>query len=163
RGGQQVLPGQGERRHRDRPPANQGGRRRQGRPSAHSHHQAGVRALPRHGRARLPAPGGLTPREGRGPGRLTRTGGSGRRSGHPLEEIRRASDSGRLAFGYIEDLFPEERAVYSLEEAAADTGLEPALIERIYLTIGFNVPSLERISDEDLQFLRYIAAVLAAG
>jgi adenylate cyclase len=53
--------------------------------------------------------------------------------------------------------------VYSREEAAKDTGLEPALIERIYVTVGFNLDSLERITEEDLQFLRYIAAVLAAG
>jgi adenylate cyclase len=83
--------------------------------------------------------------------------------GHSVDDIRRASETGRLAFGYIEDLFPEEQEVYSREEAAKDTGLEPALIERIYVTVGFNLDSLERITEEDLQFLRYIAAVLAAG
>jgi len=86
-----------------------------------------------------------------------------RERGHTLDDIRRATESGQLAFGYIEDLFPGDQAVYSLEEAAADTGLEPALIERIYITVGFNMDSLEAISEEDLQFLRYIAAVLAAG
>ncbi|MDQ6915128.1 MAG: MerR family transcriptional regulator [Actinomycetota bacterium] len=83
--------------------------------------------------------------------------------GHSLGEIRRATESGQLAFGYIEDLFPGDQEVYSLEEAAADTGLEPALIERIYITVGFSLDSLEAITEEDLQFLRYIAAVLAAG
>ena len=29
-----------------------------------------------------------------------------RERGHSLEEIRRATDEGRLAFGYIEELFP---------------------------------------------------------
>jgi adenylate cyclase len=86
-----------------------------------------------------------------------------RERGHTLDDIRRATESGQLAFGYIEDLFPGDQSVYSLEEAAADTGLEPALIERIYITVGFNMDSLEAISEEDLQFLRYIAAVLAAG
>jgi adenylate cyclase len=86
-----------------------------------------------------------------------------RARGHSVDDIRRASETGRLAFGYIEDLFPEEQEVYSREEAAKDTGLEPALIERIYVTVGFNLDSLERITEEDLQFLRYIAAVLAAG
>jgi adenylate cyclase len=52
---------------------------------------------------------------------------------------------------------------YTLEEVARDTGLEPALIERIYATIGFNLHSLEHITEEDMQLLRYVAAVLAAG
>jgi adenylate cyclase len=86
-----------------------------------------------------------------------------RERGHSLEEIKRATDSGRLAFGYIEDLFAQDEPVHSLQEAAADTGLEPALIERIYITVGFPRATLERISEDDLQFLRYIAAVLAAG
>jgi adenylate cyclase len=86
-----------------------------------------------------------------------------RERGHTLEEIREAGASGRLAFGYIEDLFPAVGGDYTLEEAAQDTGLESALIERIYSTVGFNLHSLERISEEDVQLLRYIAAVLAAG
>src|SRR5688500_12387436 len=50
-----------------------------------------------------------------------------RSRGHSLEELRRAAETGRLAFGYMEDLFPEETATMSLEQAARDTGLEPAL------------------------------------
>jgi adenylate cyclase len=86
-----------------------------------------------------------------------------RERGHSLEEIRRAGESGRLAFGYIEDLFPPPTGGYTLEEAAEDTGLEPALIERIWSTVGFNLHTLEHISEEDLQLLRYISAVLSAG
>ena len=86
-----------------------------------------------------------------------------RERGHSLEEIKRAGETGRLAFGYIEDLFPQEEGRHSVAEAARDTGLEPALIERIYSTVGFNLHSLDRISEDDLQFLRYVAAVLAAG
>jgi adenylate cyclase len=86
-----------------------------------------------------------------------------RERGHSLAEIRKAGESGRLAFGYIEDLFPEPSGGYTLDEAARDTGLETALIERIYSTAGFNLHSLEHITDEDIQFLRYVAAVLAAG
>ena len=86
-----------------------------------------------------------------------------RERGHPLAEIRKAGESGRLAFGYIEDLFPEASGGYSLDEAAADTGLEPALIERLWSTAGFNLHSLEHLTEEDLQFLRYVAAVLSAG
>jgi len=83
--------------------------------------------------------------------------------GHSLEEIRRATESGRLAFGYIEDLFPQPSDSITLEAAARETGLEPALIERIFVTMGFPARALERLTDEDLQYLRYASAVLAAG
>jgi adenylate cyclase len=86
-----------------------------------------------------------------------------RERGHPLDEIREATESGRLAFGYLEDLLPTPQADLSLEDAAEETGLEPALIERIFSTIGFSTGSIERISQDDLQFLRYAAATLAAG
>jgi adenylate cyclase len=86
-----------------------------------------------------------------------------RERGHSLSSIRDAAENGRLAFGYIEDLFPSDEGEYTLEDAARETGLEPALIERIWQAIGF--PSGERatITDDDLQLLRYVAAVLAAG
>jgi len=86
-----------------------------------------------------------------------------RARGHSLGEIKRAGQTGQLAFGYIEDLFPVAGGDYSLEAAAEETGLEPALIERIYAAVGFNLHSLDHVSEDDLQFLRYIAAVLAAG
>ena len=86
-----------------------------------------------------------------------------RRRGHSLSDIRRAGETGRLAFGYIEDLFPGVEGGYTLEEAAQETGLEPALIERMYAAVGFNLQSLDRVSEEDMQLLRYVAAVLAAG
>jgi adenylate cyclase len=83
--------------------------------------------------------------------------------GHSLQEIREATRSGRLAFGYLEDLFPQPADAVTLEAAAKETGLEPALIERIFSTMGFAGRRPQRLSDEDLQFLRYAAAVLAAG
>jgi adenylate cyclase len=86
-----------------------------------------------------------------------------RQRGHTLEEIREAGEKGRLAFGYIEDLFPTVAPSYTVEEAADDTGLERALIERIWAALGFSLESLERLSEDDLQLLRYVAAVLAAG
>jgi adenylate cyclase len=86
-----------------------------------------------------------------------------RERGHPLGEIREATESGKLAFGYIEDLLPSAAADTTLEQAAEATGLEPALIRRIYSTMGFNSRALERISEDDVQFLRYAAASLAAG
>jgi adenylate cyclase len=87
-----------------------------------------------------------------------------RERGHSLEEIREATESGRLAFGYIEDLLPGgEGEGIPLEEVTAETGLEPALIERIFTALGFNTQTLDRITDDDVQMLRYVAAVLAAG
>jgi adenylate cyclase len=83
--------------------------------------------------------------------------------GHSLDEIREATRSGRLAFGYIEDLFPQPDDAVTLEAAAKETGLEPALIERIFTTMGFPGRATDRLSAEDLQFLRYAGAVLASG
>ncbi|MDX6666698.1 MAG: adenylate cyclase [Solirubrobacteraceae bacterium] len=86
-----------------------------------------------------------------------------RERGHTLDQIKEAGKSGVLSYAYIEDLFPPVKADYTLEEAAQETGLEPALIERIYTTVGFSEAALERITEEDVQLLHYIAAVLAAG
>jgi adenylate cyclase len=86
-----------------------------------------------------------------------------RERGHALDELREAARSGRLAYGYLEDLFPAPVRTRSLEEAVEETGLEPALIERIWTAAGFSSESLERIDEEDLQLLRYMAAVLDAG
>jgi adenylate cyclase len=83
--------------------------------------------------------------------------------GHSLQEIREATESGRLAFGYIEDLFPQPSEGITLEAAARETGLEPALIERIFVTMGFPARAAERMTEEDLQYLRYASAVLSAG
>jgi adenylate cyclase len=86
-----------------------------------------------------------------------------RERGHSLKAIRAAGDAGRLAFSYTEDLFPREPGPYSVDDAVRETGLEGALIERIYGAAGFSSAQLERLNDDDLQLLRYIAAVLAAG
>jgi adenylate cyclase len=59
-----------------------------------------------------------------------------RERGHPLEQIRDAGEAGRLAFGYLEEIFPSLERLYSLADAAEETGLEPALIERIFTMLG---------------------------
>jgi adenylate cyclase len=85
-----------------------------------------------------------------------------RERGHSLKAIREAGAKGRLAFAFTEDLFADggdDRV--TVEEASEVTGLEPALIERIQQAAGWSLQ--EGLSDDDLQFLRYIAAVLAAG
>ena len=87
-----------------------------------------------------------------------------RARGHSLREVREAARSGRLAYGYMEDLFPPPAAMVALEEAGRESGLEPALIRRIWSSAGFSTSSLEEgISEDDVQLLRYMAAVLSAG
>ena len=86
-----------------------------------------------------------------------------RARGHSLAQIRRATDAGRLAFAYTEHLFEDDERGIALKDAAKDTNLEPALIKRLLGAAGFSDDSIERLSEDDLQLLRYIAAVLAAG
>ena len=85
-----------------------------------------------------------------------------RKRGHSLDEIREASDSGRLAYGFTEDLFPPRAATHTLDEAAELAGLEPALLERIWTALGF-APIEDGITEDDLDLLRYVGAVLQAG
>jgi adenylate cyclase len=86
-----------------------------------------------------------------------------RERGHSLEEIRTATESGRLAFGYIEDLLPPPGRTYSLKGVAKETGLEPALVERLWSAMGLTQHSDGRFTEDDVQLLRYAAAMLAAG
>ncbi len=86
-----------------------------------------------------------------------------RERGHSLQSIRRATSEGRLAFGLIEALFPQDDVDYSLEQAAEQTGLDAALITRIVGALGWSPAQAQSIGEEDLQLLRYVTAVLAAG
>jgi adenylate cyclase len=86
-----------------------------------------------------------------------------REQGHSLEEIKKAGEDGRLAFGYVDELFPRRESGYDLEQAAKDTGLEPALVERIWRVLGLPPWMLDRLDPDDIEALRYMAAVLAAG
>jgi adenylate cyclase len=86
-----------------------------------------------------------------------------RERGHSIQDIRRATEDGRLAFGYMEALFPSDNSAYSLKRVAKETGLEPALVERIVGALGLSQAQAESMSEQDVQLLRYVAAVLAAG
>jgi adenylate cyclase len=86
-----------------------------------------------------------------------------RERGHSLQEIREAAAEGKLAYGFLEDLFPASSGGYSLADVAEQTGLEEALVERIWTGIGFPRSSLENLTAEDVQACRYIASVLDAG
>jgi adenylate cyclase len=87
-----------------------------------------------------------------------------RERGHTLDQIRRAGAQGRLAYAYIEALFGSDgRAKHTLSQVAGDTGLEPALIERLWTSIGLPADELESLSDDDVEALRYAASVLGTG
>jgi adenylate cyclase len=86
-----------------------------------------------------------------------------RERGHSLDEIRKASQDGRLAYGFLEDLFPESRGGNTLRDVAKDTGLQEALVERIWTGFGFPRSELDHMTDDDLQAARYIASVIDAG
>ncbi|MEZ5123205.1 MAG: adenylate/guanylate cyclase domain-containing protein [Solirubrobacterales bacterium] len=86
-----------------------------------------------------------------------------RARGHSLASIRDAVADGRLAFGVVDDLFAARQGTITLEHAARETGLEPALIERIFQTVGFSSGWLDHLTREDLRFLRSGASVLRAG
>jgi adenylate cyclase len=87
-----------------------------------------------------------------------------RERGYTLEQIREASDSGRLALGDVQDfLSVPEGGRHTLRQTARATGLAPELIERIVGALGLSTLTVESISDEDLEMLKYVAAVLEAG
>ena len=83
--------------------------------------------------------------------------------GHSLEQIKTAGEQGRLAYGYIEDMFEVDQPRRSIDETAELTGLEPALIERFWVSIGLPASGLEELTDEDVEALHYVGAVLDAG
>jgi adenylate cyclase len=86
-----------------------------------------------------------------------------RERGHSLKDIREATASGKLASSSIEGLLSEAPGSWTLASAARETGLEEALIERIFTSMGFGAHGLDHLTDDDVQLLRYAAAVLAAG
>jgi len=86
-----------------------------------------------------------------------------RARGHTLEEIKRASDHGQLASGPLEDLLRGSEGRYTLREVSRASGLEAALIERILTSMGLGSLAEQPMSEEDLEMMRYVAAMLAAG
>ncbi len=86
-----------------------------------------------------------------------------RERGHSLDELKRAGREGRLAFGFVEDLFPSPEEQVTVESVAAETGLEPELVERILVILGTPLGQQRLLSPEDVKALRHCARVLAAG
>jgi adenylate cyclase len=83
--------------------------------------------------------------------------------GHSVAEIRQATKDGRLAFGFLEDLFPSDQRQISIKDAAQETGLEPGLVERLINGLGIGPDDDPALSEDDVQLLRYVAAVLDRG
>ncbi len=83
--------------------------------------------------------------------------------GHSLERIKQASDDGQLAIGPIENLLSSSGGHHTLRQASRATGLTMELIRQIFATMGLGAVPPEGLTDEDLELMRYAAAVLAAG
>jgi adenylate cyclase len=86
-----------------------------------------------------------------------------RERGHSLNDLRQASRDGRLAFGYVEDLIPRSERAYSQGEAAAQTGLEEELIERIMGLLGTPTAVEGTLTEQDVEAMKRIAKVLESG
>jgi len=85
-----------------------------------------------------------------------------RARGHTLAEIRRAHESGQLA-GYVQGMFAPPEGRYTLEQAAREAEIDEAMIERIYMSLGMSTLSLDSIGEEDMEMIRYLAAMLSVG
>ena len=86
-----------------------------------------------------------------------------RERGHSLPDIKRATEEGRLAFGFLEEPFPSDQQRVTIEQAARDTGIDVALAERLVGGLGLNAGASSMISEDEVQLLRYVAAVLETG
>lgn len=86
-----------------------------------------------------------------------------RERGHTLGEIRAAAARGGLAYGYLEQLFPGAAGPHTLADVAERTGLEPALIGRMWSALGFPAAARHGFADEDVELLEYAAEVLRSG
>jgi adenylate cyclase len=86
-----------------------------------------------------------------------------RERGHSLEELKEAGREGKLAFGLAEELFPTPEGSVSIEEAAAETGLEPELIERLQMLLGTPAGRERTLTPADLEAMHHCARILEAG
>jgi len=89
-----------------------------------------------------------------------------RARGYSLEDLKEAGREGRLAFGFTEELLASEEGgaeTIPLAEVAAETGLEPELVERILAILGTPKGREQELSEADAAAIRHCARVLAAG
>ena len=86
-----------------------------------------------------------------------------RERGYSLERLKKAVREGKLAFGLAEEIFPQPENVFTFEEAAAEAGLEPELVERLMTLMGTPIGHERKLTPEDVEALRHCARVLGAG
>lgn len=86
-----------------------------------------------------------------------------RERGYSLADLKEAGREGRLAFGFAEELFPEDDQTFTVARVAKETGLEPELVERILVILGTPTARQRELSRNDAAALRHCARVLAAG
>ena len=86
-----------------------------------------------------------------------------RARGHSLARIKRAGERGQLAVGPLENLLSRPGPRYSLRDAVRLSGLDRGLIERLNTTMGLGALPPDGLTEEDVQILKYGAAVLDAG
>src|SRR4051812_5510198 len=86
-----------------------------------------------------------------------------RERGYTLDQLKRAAREGRLAFGLAEELFPQPEEKVSFKQAAAETGLEEELIERLMVLLGTPTGRERMLAPDDLEALHHFSRVLGAG
>jgi adenylate cyclase len=86
-----------------------------------------------------------------------------RERGHSLKSLKKAVRDGRLAFGFIEELFPDTERTVGVDEAAERTGLEPELIERLMALLGTPTAREGVLTEQDVEALEDLKHVLEAG
>jgi adenylate cyclase len=86
-----------------------------------------------------------------------------RERGHSLKSLKRAVRDGRLAFGFVEELFPETERTIDVDAAADATGLEPELIERLMSLLGTPTAREGVLTEQDIEALHDLKRVLDAG
>ena len=108
----------------------------------------------------VPVPGGRWTTAAAAQARVV---GRMRERGHSLAELRGAVREGRLAFGFVEDLLPGRERDTSRAEAAEQTGLEEALIERMMSLLGTPTAIEGTLNEQDVEAMERIGGVLSAG
>ena len=85
-----------------------------------------------------------------------------RERGHSLAEIARATEEGRLAFGFLEELFPSDQERIRPGGRARRPGSSRRW-SSAGSRLGLSPGHTETVSEDDVQLLRYVAAVLDSG
>lgn len=86
-----------------------------------------------------------------------------RERGHSLEELKEAGKEGKLAFGLAEDVFADTTPRVDIAQAASETGLSEALVERVMTVLGTPTERERTLSEVDIAALRRLAEVAEAG